>query len=189
MESRETALPEPPREPPAPRFRPPAPTPPADHGVQLRVGKRVLWVGEAAYPLANVVRVYTTELTPKRWEAFGLFLLVSVIVYAVGSAAPDAAAVCLLIGGVALAWFLKVACSSSRFVLTVDTAGPATALVTLPDRERLRALVETMVHAIENPDTEVSTRVEIVNFNPRHYHSGDRVNMYGGLGNTGILGK
>ncbi|MEU3610621.1 DUF6232 family protein [Streptomyces sp. NPDC035033] len=37
--------------------------------LQLRVDRRVLWVEGAAYPLENIVRVYTFILRPRRAEA------------------------------------------------------------------------------------------------------------------------
>ncbi len=52
----------------------PPPRPPAAAGVELRVSRRLLWVGEAAYPLHNITRVHTFVLRPKRMEALNDFL-------------------------------------------------------------------------------------------------------------------
>ncbi|GAA0901458.1 hypothetical protein [Streptomyces thermoalcalitolerans] len=61
--------------------------------------------------------------------------------------------------------------------------------MTLPDREELRGLVDSIVEAIENPKKELHVPVESINFNLKEYHYGDKVNMYGGLSNTGVLKK
>ncbi|MFJ3927121.1 DUF6232 family protein [Streptomyces sp. NPDC090022] len=81
--------------PPVPPSAPPAPPPPPGrpltaqtppggpppaHGaglpssLELTITKRLLWVGAAAYPLQNVVRVYTFVLQPRRGEAVLRFL-------------------------------------------------------------------------------------------------------------------
>ncbi len=85
--------------------------------------------------------------------------------------------------------FLKVFSAPSKYVLAIDTSGAASALVTLPDRKELHRLVEAIVEAVENPDKELRVRVDTVQFNRREYHQGDRVNVYGGLNNVGILKK
>jgi hypothetical protein len=43
-------------------------------GVDLRVSKRLLWVGDAYYPLQNVARVYTLTIHPRRKQAVLLFV-------------------------------------------------------------------------------------------------------------------
>ncbi|MFI6807708.1 DUF6232 family protein [Streptomyces luteogriseus] len=51
--------------------------------IELRVHKRLLWVGTAAYPLRNIARVYTFTLRPKRKEAVFRFLKRAGIILAV----------------------------------------------------------------------------------------------------------
>lgn len=43
-------------------------------GVHLRVSKRLLWVGDAYYPIQNIARVYTLTIHPRRREAVVLFV-------------------------------------------------------------------------------------------------------------------
>lgn len=165
------------------------PVPPSGENVELRVGKRLLWIGEAAYPVRNLVRVYTAEFKPKRWEAFWQFVIGGAIGSWAAYAVPQTRFVGIVVVIGLFLRFLKVFMAPSRYALAVDTSGAASALVTLPDREQLRKLVEAIVEAVENPDKELQVRVESVQFNRREYHQGDQVNMYGGLGNTGILKK
>ncbi|MFF2845643.1 DUF6232 family protein [Streptomyces sp. NPDC058001] len=172
--------------------------------VDLKVGRRLLWVGEAAYPLHNITRVHTFELRPKRMEAFmsflkwlGITFAVVVVLQAVnrnaeadgGSASDSAGAVWLL--GIAVATALLVGLvkeltAKSEHVLAVETSSASTALVTLPNPDQLRQLVHYLVDAIEKPEVEFQVRVERVMVNPKNYHFGDNVNMYGGLFNTGV---
>ncbi|MFD9289214.1 DUF6232 family protein [Streptomyces sp. NPDC060030] len=157
--------------------------------------KGLLWVGEAAYPLRNLARVYTVDVIPNRakawrqfwWRAgilFGLLLVVKQI--------DSMVAAILLInpGGLALVYFtirlLIVIKSKDYYALAAETCGQSTAMVTAADRGHLRSLAFAITEAIDNPAAEFQMQVQAINFNPRHYHTGDNVNMYGGVGNTGV---
>ncbi|MFJ5221664.1 DUF6232 family protein [Streptomyces sp. NPDC088400] len=182
------------------------PPPPSGTSVELKVGRRLLWVGEAAYPLHNITRVHTLVLRPKRMEAFMSFLKwLGIIVVAfvllqmvnANSASPydeqagsDSASTLRVLGiAVVIGLALRLAkewSAPSQHVLAVETSSASTALVTLPNPEQLRQLVRYLVNAIENPEAEFHVRVERVLVNPKNYHFGDNVNMYGGLYNTGV---
>ncbi|MFI7503549.1 DUF6232 family protein [Streptomyces sp. NPDC049687] len=176
---------------------PEPPLPQGAGGVDLKVSKRLLWVGEAAYPLHNITRVHTFVLRPKRGEAVNDFLkwaAVALVVYlvAMNFMADDSMAVLLTLLLVATLITLgvrlaKVWTAPNEHVLAVETSSASTALVTLPNPAQLRTLVDYIVNAIEHPEAEFEIRVEKVLVNPRNYHFGDTVNMYGGLANTGIV--
>ncbi|MFG2984337.1 DUF6232 family protein [Streptomyces sp. NPDC048258] len=178
--------------------------------MELRVDKRLLWVDGAAYPLHNIARVRTFQIRPDRGGAFLQFLkwlgvtAALVIVLQIAGADPgtssgsdygsDNAANGLWTLGIIMAVILFVRlltqlAAPSRHVLSVETSGPSTALVTLPDKEQLRQLVGQIVYAIEHPETEFAVRVERLSINPNNYHLGDTVNMYGGAGNLGVVKK
>ncbi|MGW0787100.1 DUF6232 family protein [Streptomyces sp. NPDC002911] len=185
-------------------LRPMPQEPPAGASVVLKVGKKLLWVGAAAYPLHNITRVHTFELKPRRAEAVLSFLKWSGITVAaciaLGAAGGQSSyddrvdegsgtGPLLLAATVVIVLFtlmVKECISPSHHVLAVETSGVSTALVTLPNPEQLRQLVHYLVNAIENPDAEFQVQVERVLVNPKNYHFGDQVNMYGGLGNTGV---
>ncbi|MFD5267596.1 DUF6232 family protein [Streptomyces sp. NPDC058335] len=168
------------------------------------MSRRLLWVGEAAYPLHNVARVHTFVLKPKRMEALndflkwsGITVMVFVVVQAVdanssSSSSQDDSAQVVWVLGLAvvlglLFHLLKVWNTPNEHVLAVETSSGSTALVTLPDPTQLRQLVLYIVHAIENPEAEFQVRVESLQVNPKNYQFGDTVNMYGGLNNTGMV--
>ncbi|MET9442964.1 DUF6232 family protein [Streptomyces sp. NPDC006610] len=190
------------RTPPPP---PPALPPHLGAGVEMRVDKRLLWVGGAAYPLQNITRVHTFLLTPRRGEATVNFFKRAAIILSVAfaltilggitSLANEGAAETIInlvwIGAVAaLIWSAvelgSVLTASSHWVMAVETSGASTALVTSRDTTHLNQLVGHVVHAIENPEAEFQVKVETLTVNPRNYYFGDNVNMYGGSGNVGM---
>lgn len=93
---------------------------PGHDRVELRVGKRLSWVGGAACPLRNIARVYTFTLHPRRTEAVFRFLTRT------GITLPVAIGLSI-IGGLAY--------------LAGETAGPSTAMVTSRDPHHLDRLV------------------------------------------------
>ncbi|MGW6903751.1 DUF6232 family protein [Streptomyces sp. NPDC054940] len=184
---------------------PPVAPPQALRGIDLRVSKRLLWVGGAAYPLENITRVYTFTLTPKRKEATLTFLKRVGIILAVAFAMTILGAVTALgsqnvaggiitfvwLGAVAglvlsLVELMSVLTAPTHYVLAVETNGPSIAMVTSADPRHLDSLVGTVAHAIDNPEAEFQVTVGTLSINPRNYHFGDNVNMYGGTGNVGI---
>lgn len=175
-------------------------------GVDLRVSKQLLWVGGAAYPLRNITRVYTFLLTPRRGAATVLFLkrvgIVLSVTFAlmilsgitsIGTSEDPSETITefVFFGAlVALVYCVvdlgSVLSSASHWVLAVETSGASTALVTSKSVQHLNELVEYVVNSIENPETEFQVRVDALMINPRNYHFGDNVNMYGGTNNTGM---
>ncbi|MFE2494089.1 DUF6232 family protein [Streptomyces scopuliridis] len=186
---------------------PPPSVPPLVHGVdvELRVGKRLLWVGGAAYPLQNIARVYTLTIRPRRKEAVVRFFKNVAITLAVAIALTILGTVAVigsedvgggiltfvwLVSAAALIYFfvelMSVLTAQSHYVLAVETSGPSTAVVTSANREHLNQLVGYIAHAIENPEAEFQVTVESITISPKNYYFGDNVNMYGGTGNVGM---
>ncbi|MBL1102838.1 DUF6232 family protein [Streptomyces coffeae] len=181
-------------------------------GVDLRVSKRLLWIGDAYYPLHNVARVYTLTIQPRRKDAALLFakrlltigavtailgLLAAVIDGPSGdfgssdSSGSGGLSVLVMVVAVAaliysLVEMLTVLAAPAHFILAVETSGPSTAVVTSRWPDQLRQLARQIADAIENPEAEFQVRVETLNISPKHYYFGDNVNMYGGTGNVGM---
>ncbi|MEU0576135.1 DUF6232 family protein [Streptomyces griseoincarnatus] len=173
--------------------------------LDLRVGKRLLWVGGAAYPLQNITRVYTFTLMPRRKEATMLFLKRAALTLAVAFGLTIVAALATignqsLAGGILVfTWMgaigalvfsavemFSVLGAPPQYVLAVETSGPSIAMVTSSDPRRLDQLVAPIVQAIENPEAEFQVKVEQLVVDPKNYYFGDNVNMYGGSGNVGV---
>lgn len=178
----------------------------------LVISKRLLWVRGAAYPLENIVRVYTFELTPRRGAAFArflkrggatvLFLLLLMWFsdspgssydspYGSSSDSDGLARFLLTVGVCVLIYFFiemaSVVFARSHPVLAVETNGRSTALVT-GEIGYLNGLVYSIAEAIDLPDAEFHatvTSLSITNYGD--YHFGDTANIYGGSGHTGVV--
>ncbi|MFF7974580.1 DUF6232 family protein [Streptomyces sp. NPDC007905] len=177
-------------------------------GVELRVTKRLLWIGAAAYPLHNIARVYTTTLRPRRREAVLRFLKYAAVTLAVavllmlpgllakvssqgtGSGADGYLTFVWLAAGLAGVYFfvemLSVLTAAPVYVLAVETNGASTGVVTSQNQGQLDQLVGQITYAVEHPDIEFRVVVERLTVSPNNYYFGDNVNMYGGNGNVGI---
>ncbi|MEU4879555.1 DUF6232 family protein [Streptomyces althioticus] len=177
------------------------------HSIDLRVGKRLLWVGGAAYPLQNITRVYTFTMMPRRKEAAFRFFRRTAVTLAValgltiiaelvrladrGESSTDGLlAVIWLVAGVVVVSsavrMFSVLGAPPQYVLAMETSGPSIAMVTSSDPRQLDQLVAPIVQAIENPEAEFQVKVEQLVVNPNNYYFGDNVNMYGGSGNVGV---
>ncbi|MEU8695439.1 DUF6232 family protein [Streptomyces sp. NPDC048665] len=185
------------------------PAQPAAASVELRVSKRILWIGAAVYPLHNIARVYTFVMRPKRKEAVLRFLRNTGIMLIVGFLAMLPGLFAGAGGGdssgangyVTFIWIaafaaeiyfitelFSVLLAADHHVLAVETSGASTALVTSRTPQYLDQVVGQISYAIDHPDTEFKVTVESLHFSPKNYYFGDNVNMYGGSGNVGISG-
>ncbi|MFD5145652.1 DUF6232 family protein [Streptomyces sp. NPDC058401] len=212
MESNGATAPPPPTQPPRQPALPPLPPSAGARGVQLRISRRLLWVGPAAYPLHNIVRVQTAVLTPDRAKAVIRFLVwgtaLAVFCFLLAQFTDDgpnysygdygyedgagSTAEALygvgFIGGLALVSLLVYRLSRPDLhVMVVEVASASLALVTMPDASQLDVVVQHVVHAIDHPEAEFSLRMDRVDINLKSYHLGDNVNVYGGVGNTGVV--
>ncbi|SED06597.1 DUF6232 family protein [Streptomyces sp. TLI_105] len=207
--------PPPPASPPPPPDRPwqtrdAAPTVAAPTALPLVISKRLLWVNGAAYPLENIVRVYTFVLRPRKVEAVRVFVkrVALTLLVALGISLfaflangfssgrePSAFAGFLLqisfLGVLgALIWalvdMLAVVTASAHDVLAIETNGRSTAMVSGEPRY-LNELVVRIASAIDKPDAELTVTVGALTIsNPSNYYFGDAVNIYGGDGHTGV---
>ncbi|MBD0693607.1 DUF6232 family protein [Streptomyces sp. CBMA123] len=180
---------------------------------RVAVTNRILWIGTAAYPLATIARVSITIILPDVLGAIRRFLkfIGIVIPAALVIAGLDALAnssrssgfgsssdkststgtivVVTLVLVVCYFLFatLPVLLQQRLHALTVDTAGPPTALLAWKDPKYAYELQARITHAIENPKTEFQQFVSNVVVDLRRYQFGDNVNIYGGQGNTGVI--
>lgn len=160
--------------------------------IVLGVSRRLLWVGEAAYPLHNIVRVQTFVLSPNRGQALTQFLpfiallLLAFAGYVSAGNGPGTVVVLVLVVLLS-AELVRRLTRPDVYVMGVETSGAPVAVVTLADRAELRKLVRLIVDAIEHPDAEFSHYVAQLTVNIKQYtHNGDNANI-SGAGNIGIL--
>ncbi|WUQ09524.1 DUF6232 family protein [Streptomyces sp. NBC_00250] len=184
----------PPSGPPAGSPPPPPPDPPdlrRGGTLHLRVSRRMLWVGSAAFPLHNITRVEAFKLKPDRGAAFLRFLkwlFVAGLVYAAINYASEGEAsgggVFLVVLIALVVFVLKELFEPARPVLLVEMASGSAVVVTLPNVDELRDIAGLIARAIDNPAAEFSTVVRQFNSNTNNY--GPVVHMNGGQNNRGI---
>lgn len=189
---------------------PAPPAHPAPVRVDLRVSKRILWIGAAVYPLHNIARVYTFVMRPKRKEAVLRFLRYTAVTMIVGFLAMLPGLLASINGGggdgnsgaagyVVFVWIVAalaeiyfliemvgILTAAPQHVLAIETSGASTALVTSQNAQYLDQIVGQISYAIDHPDVEFKVTVESLTVSPKNYYFGDNVNMYGGSGNVGI---
>lgn len=160
--------------------------------IDVRVSRRILWVGAEAYPLRNVARARTVKLTPKRGPAVGRLIaavVLWIVLEAAGSAALRAARApaplrATLISYLEIGSVVFVALSAvgllvalgrrTLYALVIETAGAPFAAVINPDRNLVGWLVYQIMESIENSMAEFQQRVE--NYT---YYGGNHIKQFG----------
>ncbi|MEV7603734.1 DUF6232 family protein [Kitasatospora sp. NPDC089797] len=190
----------------------PPPRPAHDpSATRVAVTNRILWIGSAAYPLATVARVSITIILPDVLGAIKRFLkFIGIVVPAAlviaglnalshssgfgssrdsqnSGSGPIVVVTLALLASYFLFATLPVLLQRRLHALTIDTAGPPTALLAWKDAKHAYELQARITHAIENPQTEFQQFVSNVLVDLRQYQYGDNVNIYGGQGNTGVI--
>ncbi|WP_416975255.1 DUF6232 family protein [Streptomyces sp. 4F14] len=158
--------------------------------INVRVSRRILWVGAEAYPLHNIARATTVRIVPRRMVSLGQFLacalalvVVSGVIVAAASAVSELVLlVDIAIGSVLVFRLVSILVRPVYHALVIETAGtPYTALVST-DKAIVSRLVFQIMDAIDNPEAEFQIQVE-------NYHIGDKINMVGGRNNVGKQGN
>ncbi|MFG2962747.1 DUF6232 family protein [Streptomyces sp. NPDC048288] len=161
--------------------------------ITIRVSRRVLWVGSAAYPLQNIARVMPETLRPSfakifksvgRWFLVAYVVLVGYALYvtqgqtlAAGLIAPAVLGILaafLVSGLIRLVWAIS---GDTLYRLNIETAGAASAVITHPDNELVSDISRSIMEAIDNPEAEFQFQVE-------NFHVGDSITQFGNA-NTG----
>src|SRR6266568_8317188 len=156
----------------------------ANNAVNVRISKRVLWVGSEAYPLQNIARARAVRVIPKsRWtgksraQAGCLGFLAFLFVLGLGAAAHSAGGVLVVvvaIVAVAIVVALTRRKTQPYYALIIETSGnPRRALVST-DGAQVGNLVEEIMDAIDNPEAEFQTVVNNVQYGDNFVQVGDR---------------
>ncbi|WP_406445065.1 DUF6232 family protein [Streptomyces sp. NBC_01613] len=167
--------------------------------IDVRVSRRVLWVGAEAYPLHNIARATTIRIEPDRMAAVGRFLksllilaILTVAAVAVigrvdwpSGSGQDALRGVVVFAVVMVAVFaaqlLKVLMTRTYYALVIETSGTPRAVLVSTDAREVGGLVLGIMDAISNPHAEF--RTQIITYNSTHI--GDKINQIGGIGNVG----
>jgi len=167
----------------------------AGKSITVSVSKRILHIGDAAYPLANIARVQAEPVKFVRWPAIRRFIIQAVIWIALGVAATFAIKYAVshgtgglthdsqqrYLGIVRIAAGALIALSLARllyrlgptwrrqYALIVETSGMANAVIINPSRGLITDLVGKITRALENPDQAYIPPTVINNFTNNNY--------------------
>ncbi|HZN76475.1 MAG TPA: DUF6232 family protein [Micromonosporaceae bacterium] len=145
--------------------------------IEVRISKRVLWVGESAYPLPNVTHVRTVEYKVQRWRVVKQFvrkggarLALGLLALLVLSCASAPTTLLVLVGlgvlavnGFQVYWLVQRLTWPPLHVLRVQMAGMSRAAVVSLDKSKIDELRLRVVTAIDNPAVEYTVWIENVN--------------------------
>jgi hypothetical protein len=160
--------------------------------INVRVSRRILWVGSEAYPLQNIARAQTLKLVPQRGAPFrgylkavtGLVILdiAATIVLKVAASKitgfPDSRFKTLLqlvvLASVAISTIRLILALLKRtyYALIIETAGTPRAALVSTDENLVSSLVYQIMDAIDNPQAEFQVQVE-------NFHVGDKIQQFG----------
>lgn len=167
--------------------------------IDIRISRRILWVGSAAYPLQNIARAQTIEIQRDRRAALQRYLRTVVLCVFLGAAATvaiklaprlssvrgsnallHAAAgvlvLALVLLAISTARLITVLLAGTYYALVIETSGtPQTALISANETE-VNQIVGLIMEAIDDPGFELNTTIEIhnnVNF------GGNQINQSG----------
>ncbi|MFI6817889.1 DUF6232 family protein [Nonomuraea sp. NPDC050328] len=159
---------------------------PRNSTIEVKVHRRVLWVGGEAYPVQNIARAYTMALRPRRGLALAQFLRAVVLwtllaaAAMVGSDYVDldvdrrliVAALCVVVLISAVQYLVRVL-QRTYYALVIETAGtPRTALVS-SDHGEVARIVHEVMKAIGDPNASFSQTITTNN------HYGDKITQLG----------
>ena len=145
--------------------------------IEVRISKRVLWVGQSAYPLLMVTKVEPVEYRVKRWRVVERFVRKSGASMGLGAGAmlvlSCVAAPTALLTTVGLTVLAVLGFQVYRLVqrltlpplhaLKVQMAGSSRAAVVSQDKPKIDELTFRVVDAIDNPTLEYAVWIDNVN--------------------------
>lgn len=155
----------------------------ANNAVEVRISRRVLWVGSEAYPLQNIARAQAVRVTPRsRWtgrnRAVGgcLGFLALWLIVGLAAAAHSPALGLLLAALVVIAIIVALTRRKKQpyYALIIETSGaPRRALVST-DGAEVSNLVKEIMDAIDNPEAEFQTVVHNIQYGDNFVQVGNQ---------------
>jgi hypothetical protein len=102
--------------------------------IDVRVSRRVLWVGAEAYPLQNIARVKMITLVPNRRTSLRRYF--------------------------SLRLNVKLSAQTTFYGLSIETMGTPRTVLLSPDENMIVSLTRSITDAIDNPAAEFMYRIE-----------------------------
>lgn len=154
--------------------------------IEVRVARRMLWVGADAFPVTNITRVRALSWGTARGPAVSAFVRFMILLVALTAGGLGAFGVVLVvvapaatIAVILVSRLVSVLRTKTYYVLVIETGGAAhPALVSL-DITEVQDLVARITDAIDDPNAAFAIRIE------NHIAQiGDTINV-AGTDNTG----
>jgi hypothetical protein len=164
--------------------------------IDVRISRKVLWIGSEAYPVQNISRAKTIGLIPDRNAAWNRFMTVVVFSVILGTAAAVAmklaprlstvqksdalrvAAVGMLL--LALGLFIisiirlrRVLLAPTYYALAIDSSGITYKTLVSLDGNQLKELARQIMKAIDDPQIEFRELISNCHFGDQIYQYGD----------------
>lgn len=157
-------------------------------GTDVRVSKRVLWVGSDAYPLQNIARAQVGTIPPERgkpvkdfikaiagWIGLCLVLSIALAVLGVSNNGPYVLVIAVVLIVISVVRLVR-ALEEERgklpyYLLLLQTSGDPRTVLASTDRDQIYELVRVIMDAIDNPEV---TYHKLIN-----NYFGDIVRQYG----------
>jgi hypothetical protein len=149
-----------------------------DDGVEVRISRRTLWVGEKVYPLQAVSSVEPLEIVPRRgriiarfgkqagaWVALGVLGLIAMS--GAGTQLPAFAITLyelIVLGGliVTAIRLIRRLTRNTLYILSVFAAGRPQEVVASWDKDQIFQLRDQVVAAIDDPSVSYSVHIDRV---------------------------
>ncbi|GAA4412084.1 DUF6232 family protein [Actinokineospora soli] len=147
--------------------------------VYVAVRKRILWVGNEAFPVGNIARVSTTVVLPRIGRAVTRGVVVALVLVGVVAARVEwdlggfAVPAAILVFALPFFAFLIEVGRGPKPALVIETTGVSPPAIIARTPEQLAVLVERIAEAINNPAAEFEVHMADVQI-------GDRITQVGG---------
>jgi Family of unknown function (DUF6232) len=173
-----------------------------EHTIEVQVKDRVLWIGPDAYPVNNISRTQSRQLTFKRqppwgkfWKSILKWLALAVVVSIVAGALHLGA----VAGVIWLAMLVILVIYGARlfsdlskkdeiyYALVIETSGASRTPLVTRNQAVVNEIIDQVMRAINGEAVRFVQQVSVVSGN-QYNLSDNSVGQFGGQGNVGRVG-
>ncbi|MEV6846715.1 DUF6232 family protein [Actinoplanes sp. NPDC051411] len=157
------------------------------NGVEVRISRRTMWVGEKVYPLQAVSSVEPLEIVPRRGRIvarylrkagawLGLGILGLMVVSCAGNTLPPSVVTVYELGVLAglvasTVHVIRRLARSTLYILSIYAAGRPQEVVASWDKNQVFQLRDQVVAAIDDPSVNYAVHIDHVDGD---FHLGDQ---------------
>jgi hypothetical protein len=161
--------------------------------IEVQVKDRVLWIGSDAYPVNNISRTQSRELTFKRKPAWGKFWksifkwLAIAIVATIGLGAIHLRTAIVIVDIIRL--FVDLSKKDDiYYALVIETSGASRTPLVTKNRAVVLEIIDQVMRAINGEAVRFVQQVSVVTGDQYNFRE-NSVGQFGGQGNVGRVGS